>query len=207
MGGFGSGGWNAKGGSTTSNAKPLDVNRLNTSGQLKPGVTSQQYWTCGGEPSGDIGVEATGSGIALIYRTRSHGGDWHDVREPVTVIWQPCHFGGQRPYFLCPRCRAKIEKLYGLARFLCRSCNNLTYMCQRESASDRTLRKDWKLRAKLGGEPGMNNPIPDKPKGMHWSTYECVVAEISKAEALAFDFALRLIDRLDRQLGKKGFWT
>jgi hypothetical protein len=184
MGGYGSGGWNSKGRTTADQAKRLDVNYLNKSGHLKSGTMSHQYWTCGGEPSGDISVQANDGGITLIYRARTNGGEWQDVRESVTVIWEPCNFGGQRPYFLCPRCGRQIIKLYGRTRFLCRSCNNLAYQCQRESAIDRTLRKDWKLRASIGGEPGMASPIPDKPKGMHWRTYNRIIDEIHKTEAL-----------------------
>ena len=109
MGGYDSGGWNSKGRATTGDAKPLDVNYLNRSGYLTPGVTSHQSWNCGGEPAGNIGVQANDGGITLIYRTRSYGGEWQDVKEPVTIIWEPCNFGGQRPYFLCPRCGRRIE--------------------------------------------------------------------------------------------------
>ena len=207
MGGYGSGGWNSKGRGTADQAKRLDVNRLNRSGQLKPGTTSAQYWSCGGEPSGDIRVEANEGGVTLIYRTRSYGGEWQDVKEPVTIIWEPCSFGGQRPYFLCPRCGRRIVKLYGLARFLCRQCNNLGYQCQRESASDRTLRKDWKLRARLGGEPGMANPIPGKPKGMHWRTYNRIVDDIYRVESIIDDHTIALVERLTKRTSSKGnFW-
>ena len=193
---------------TTGSAKPLDVNRLNSSGQLKPGTTSAQHWSCDGEPSGDIRVEAHEGGITLIYRTRTNGGEWQDVREPVTVIWKSCNLGGQRPYFLCPRCGRQIIKLYGLARFLCRSCNNLAYQCQRESASDRTLRKDWKLRAKLGGEPGMDSPIPDKPKGMHWRTYNRIVDEIYRVESIVDEHTIALVKRLTKRTSNNGdFWS
>lgn len=208
MGGYGSGGWNSKGRGTADQAKRLDVNYLNKSGYLTPGVRSNQSWNCGGEPAGNIGVEAIDDGITLIYRTRSHGGEWQDVRESVTVIWEPCNLGGQRPYFLCPGCGRRIVKLYGLARFLCRSCNNLAYQCQRESTADRTLRKDWKLRARLGGKPGMANPIPEKPKGMHWRTYNRIVDEIYRVETIVDEFTFALVERLTKRSPNNGdFWS
>ena len=208
MGGFGSGGWNSKGRATAGQAMRLDVNGLNKSGCLEPGITSSQSWTRGGEPSGNISVQANDGGITLIYRTSTNGGEWRDVREPVTIIWEPCNFGGRRPYFLCPRCGRRIVKLYGLARFLCRSCNRLAYQCQRESGSDRALRKDWTLRAKLGGEPGMANPIPDKPKGMHWRTYNRIVDEIHRVENVVEDFSFALIARLIKRAPSSGdFWS
>lgn len=208
MGGFGSGGWNSRGRGTADQAKRLDVNYLNRAGYLTPGVTSNQSWNCGGEPAGNICIHASDDGITLVYRTSSNGGEWQDVREPVTIIWEPCNFGGQRPYFLCPRCGNRIMKLYGLDRFLCRSCNHLAYQCQRESASDRTLRKDWKLRAKLGGKPGMDSPIPDKPKGMHWRTYNRIVDEIYRVECIVDEHTIALVARLTKQTPSNGdFWS
>ena len=182
MGGYGSGGWTGR--PTTADAKPLDVNRMNRAGYLKPGTRSQQSWTRGDEPSGSIGTEANENGITLIYKTRSHGGEWQDVREYIVVTWEPCHFGGQRPYFYCPACRQRIVKLYGLARFLCRSCNRLAYQCQRETAIDRILRRDWKLRARIGGEPGIASLIPRRPKGMHKRTYNQIIDEINRTESI-----------------------
>ena len=208
MGGYGSGGWNSRGRGIADQSKRLDVNYLNRSGYLTPGATSSQSWNCGGEPAGSIGVHANDGGITLIYRSSTNGGEWQDVKEPVTIIWEPCNFGGHRPYFLCPRCGRRIVKLYGLARFLCRPCNNLAYQCQRESAADRTLRKDWKLRAKLGGEPGMDSPIPDKPKGMHWRTYNRIVDEIYRVETIVDEFTFALVERLTKQTPSNGdFWS
>jgi hypothetical protein len=208
MGGFGSGGWNSTGRATAGDAMHLDVNRLNKTGCLEPGARSRPSWTRGDEPAGNITVQANHSGLTLIYRTSTNGGEWQDVREPVTIIWEPCNFGGRRPYFLCPECGRRSVKLYGLARFLCRSCNRLAYQCQRESGSDRALRKDWKLRAKLGGEPGMSNPIPDRPKGMHWRTYNAIVDEIYRVETVVDDFTFALVARLLNRASSNGeFWS
>ena len=42
-----------------------------------------------------------------------------------------------------------------------------------------------KLRMKLGGRPGMASPLPDKPQGMHWATFERLIDRINNAEAAA----------------------
>ncbi len=191
MGGYGSGGWNRTGRAATGDTLSLDVNYMNKSGCLKPGAICRQHWTCRGEPSGDIGTEASDGGITLIYRTRSRGGECQDVRDFVAVIWEPCPFGGQRPYFLCPGCGRRIVKLYGMARFRCRQCNRLVYHCQRETKLDRVLRKDWKLRAMIGGEPGMASPIPGKPKHMHWRTYNRIIDNIYCTEALVSAYTMQ----------------
>jgi hypothetical protein len=89
MGGFGSGGWNATGKSTTSNAKPLDVNNLNKRGALQSGTFSQSSWTRGDEPAGDIQIRAHEGFIKLIYKARTDGGDWQKVDETVPLVWMP----------------------------------------------------------------------------------------------------------------------
>ena len=208
MGGFGSGGWNAKGKTTTGQALPLDVNGLNKRGALVPGTLSKSAWSWGDKPSGNIQIHANKDGINLIYKTRNNGGEWKDVNEPVPIVWEPCRYGGQRPFFLCPECGRRILKLYGLARFLCRPCNNLTYASQRERWSDRAMRKANKMRTKLGGRPGMANSIAPKPRHMHFKTYEKIKGYILDTETVAGEFTLALFKRLIKRPPNTGdFWT
>jgi hypothetical protein len=55
---------------------------------------------------------------------------WGKVYE-LSVTWTDCHYGGQRPWFLCPRCSARVGKLYqrplGIT-LACRRCQQLTYV-------------------------------------------------------------------------------
>lgn len=60
----------------------------------------------------------------------------------------------------------------GSRYFACRHCYRLAYASQRESASDRAMRRADKLRERLGWEPGILNGEGGKPKGMRWRTYE-----------------------------------
>ena len=208
MGGFGSGGWNATGRVTTGQALPLDVNALNKIGALIPGTISKSTWSHGDEPSGDIHVHANEDGINLIYKKRPNGGDWQDVNEHVSIVWEPCRYGGQRPFFLCPQCGKRILKLFGLNRFFCRPCNSLTYSSQRERWSDRAMRKANKMRTKLGGSPGMANDIAPKPLHLHFKTYKRIINEIHEAETEAGEFTLALVKRLIKRTPSTGdFWT
>jgi hypothetical protein len=49
--------------------------------------------------------------------------------------------------------------------------SNLSYQSQLESRLKRQIDKSYKARKKLGGEAGVEQIIPDKPKGLHWKSY------------------------------------
>jgi hypothetical protein len=140
------------------------------------------------------------------------GGEWQDV--DVRIVRIPCRFGGARPYFICPgvvngiTCGRRVAKLHGAGRyFLCRHCYRLAHASQRESEWDRTLRRANKIKRRLGGEPGMAAPFPQKPKGMWNRTYERLQDEVIDAEILAEEVfeiqAQRLLARIDRPSRKK----
>jgi len=181
MGGYGSGGWNARGRGTTADAWRLDVNRLNKAGALAPGSYSTCAWNRDGEPVASIQIRATESGVELIYRSRSYGDAWAQHDEHVAVSWEPCRFGGRRPFFHCPHCSRRVLQLYGVGRYLCRTCQNLTYPSQREQPQDRAFRRADGIRVRLGGEPGIANAFPEKPRYMHWRTYERLEREAYEA--------------------------
>jgi hypothetical protein len=52
------------------------------------------------------------------------------------------------------------------------ACYRLAYASQQESAHLRGLWKAQKIRMRLGGSASMLDHFPEKPKGMHWLTYE-----------------------------------
>ena len=73
--------------------------------------------------------------VILSYRhRRGLGGEWKDVKDPVSLEWTPCNFGGERPWFVCPgvvngkRCGRRVAILYGPRKyFLRRHCYDLRY--------------------------------------------------------------------------------
>lgn len=200
MGGYGSGGWNATGRPTTAEKLVLSVNVMLRDGCLAPGASACMTWTRDGEEFAKIGTAAAADGVVLSYEANGT-----PCEDRVGLEWKPCHFGGRRPYFQCPSCGRRAEKLYG-PRFKCRKCANVVYPCQRESGYHRSSRRADRLRMKLGGASGITDQIPEKPKWMRWATYDRLVAEIDKAEAMADDFTLRLIERLYRRYPETGFW-
>jgi hypothetical protein len=91
----------------------------------------------------------------------------------VSVEWTGCHFGGARPWLVCPGCWHRRAVLYyaGL-RLICRVCLDLAYPVENEDAMDRALRKAFGVRERLGQtEGGIVGPFPDRPPRMRWRTY------------------------------------
>ena len=128
-------------------------------------------------PSIQIRTEA--DRIVLNYRSRSNGDQWQPMEYPVHLEWTECNLGGRRVWFRCPAsgCGRRAAILYGGAVFACRHCHQLAYQSQREVAHDRAARRADRIRDRLNWEPGILNGGGDKPKGMHWRTFERLKAQ------------------------------
>jgi hypothetical protein len=173
MGGFGSG--RGQGGkNTTSDMRPLDVRTLQRKGLLNPGSAFGWKWTRNGEEVASIQMRTEIDLVILYYRSRSNGDDWQPMEYAVYLEWTGCNLGGRRAWFLCPAvgCGRRVAILFGGAVFACRHCHKLAYECQRETADDRAMRRADTIRRRLGWGAGIANPEGDKPKGMHWRTFE-----------------------------------
>jgi hypothetical protein len=173
LGGLSSGSWYRLSKKTTvEECHSLDVRYLHRNGLLKPGYSFSLRWSRAGRETGSIGGVAFRDQVVLLYRhRRGLSREW----EVVPLEWTPCNFGGERPWFNCPGsgCGRRVAVLYGPGRyFLCRHCYDLRYESQREDESHRAMRRAQKIRERLGGSANMMEPFPEKPKGMHWKTYE-----------------------------------
>ena len=206
MGGTGSGNWyrfDKK--TTTEECRSLDVRRFRREGLLKPGHWFSWCWWRAEEKVASIGVFVRQDRLVLAYRHRSGpGGEWEDVKEPVPLTWTACNFGGERPWFICPGtgCGRRVAVLYGPGRyFLCRYWYDLTYESQRENEMTRTLRRAQTIRERLGGSANMTNPFPEKPKGMHWRTYERLWWEHHEAEMEQLIGMREWLDRFEKKIG------
>lgn len=190
MGGYGSG-KRGSGHPTTDSLLFLDIRYLRRSGLLHQAPDSPYSftlsWSCRGKPSGNISVFVPHSGapyppeIILSYRTQARGDrDWKDVDERVAIETTPCHYGGERPWFLCPRCFDRRGVLFSVdGRFRCRACHGIAYSSTRETEEDRAIRRALVIQKRLGGHKygTVFDPEP-KPPHMHWATYERICNEL-----------------------------
>jgi hypothetical protein len=166
-------------------------------------------WSRADRETGSIRGAVEGNGrperVILTYRHRRGPGDEReDVQEPVPLTWTACNFGGERPWFVCPGsgCGRRVAILYGLGRyFLCRHCYDLVYESQREDKMHRALRRAQKIREGLGGSPNMMKPFPEKPKGMHWSTYNRFWWEHHEAEMAQLAGLREWLDKFEEKVG------
>jgi hypothetical protein len=100
MGGYGSGRPSHK--QKAENCRSLDVNRLLREGCLRPGRRGNWVWSHDGEEVGRIGYKTEDGRLVLNYRVSQQGGDWEAITQSIRIIQADCHYGGQRPYFVCP---------------------------------------------------------------------------------------------------------
>jgi hypothetical protein len=210
MGGVGSGNWYRFHKKTTAEeTHSVDVRYLHREGLLEPGRWFSLRWSRAGRETGSIRGVVDGSArpeqVLLLYRHRSGPRtEWEDVHEPVALEWTGCNFGGERPWFVCPGlgCGRRAAILYGEGRyFLCRHCYDLVYESQRENQMTRALRRAQAIRERLGGSANMTKPFPEKPKGMHWRTYERLSWEHDEAEMEQLAGLREWLDRLERKGG------
>ena len=147
----------------------------------------------------------------VMYRARGWGdGEWKPLEQRVPITWTACYFGGHRPWFVCSvysggrYCGRRVALLYGAGElFACRRCYGLAYASQREASYFRDVDKAQKIRIELGGSPNMSEAFPDKPKGMHWQTYERFRRAHDVAEASSITGLMRYIDGQDRRAGAR----
>jgi len=132
------------------------------------------------------------------------------VEQGVTIAWTPCRFGGERPWFICSVCTngtycgRQVTKLYVAGRlFACRHCYQLAYASQQESAYQRGLWKAQKIGMRLGGSASMLNHFPEKPKGMHWRTYERLSCVHDAAQARSIIGMMGFVMRLRRRIYRR----
>lgn len=179
MGGFGSGRAYRRGKNTTTDLRPLDIRMLKRKKLLIQGSKFSWYWSRNRQNEASITISVEVNRIILNYRCIGNTGEGEQKNYPVYLDWTKCNAGGQRVWFKCPasECGKRVAVLYGGTIFACRNCHKLVYACQSETYDQRAMRRADKIRLRLGWVTGIANPTGDKPKGMHWRTYELLLAK------------------------------
>jgi hypothetical protein len=150
----------------------LDVRWLKRQGALSSGRRLEVRQTVNGRFCEEVTVCGGGSAVEVI----SSGG-----RESIPLTYTAQPFGGQRTWFHCSGCCQRAAILYGFP-FRCRQCWRLAYPSQRQDRWTRVVRWPQKCRERLGGSANMLDPFPERPKGLHRSTYWRLMARATAAE-------------------------
>lgn len=171
MGGRGSGRRSSYSGKAeTSDSMPLDIRKITRKGLLVPGNSFSWQWLVNDREVAGISIRVDSQSVVLSYSMKSTG---EVVEQRVQTQTSPCHLGGQRYWFTCPRCGKRVAVLYAPGRyFACRLCGGLAYATQKEGAGDRAMRQADRIRKRLGWVAGIAHGDGSKPKGMHWKTYQ-----------------------------------
>ena len=83
--------------------------------------------------------------ITLTYTISSEGVPVKSVIENVELATTPCHFGGERVWFVCPGCGARTRYLAAGDRFRCSTCYPVRYPSQVLSRRENRRRKLYRL--------------------------------------------------------------
>jgi len=154
----------------------IDLGWLNRKKLLNPGQWSSIRWSVRGKETGSIKLKLFGGGVELNYRARQRGEDWQQIEEVIPLVETTTNFAGRRQWFQCLSCSRRCRIIYGGVWFRCRKCQGLRYESQYEPPFARAASRALKIRDKLGGKGGIDEPFPEKPKGMRWRTYGRLMA-------------------------------
>lgn len=168
--GAGRPGWRVK----AEHCRSIDVRRFAALGVLKPGTWGWEWR----DPEtkalqGSIGLHSASTGLRLQYTLNGEARSQH-----VPLTRTACQLGGDRPWFLCPRCGRRVAVLYLRASgFACRHCQKVTYASQCADAIGRTWIKQRKLERRLGEHWA-------RPPNMRSATHQRILRAILACETV-----------------------
>ena len=157
----------------------FDIREVAGRGLLVAGTAFNFTWTKGdGDRLGSIDIRVTGNPerVTLYYQWSVNGNAPQGVDCSIAIERTKCFYGGNRPWFLCPKCGWRCGVLYfsgrGAGLYECRDCVKVTYTSQCQDSLGRTWIKQRKIEARL--VDGWH-----RPKGMHWETYDRLRDEVA----------------------------
>ena len=204
MGASGSG--RRGGGRCTDDMCALDIRAIKRSGLLEDGRLFAWTWRSYEKCIASVALWIDGDRARLTYslgRTPSDGAVTEPLVHWIEITSTPCALGGRRAWWVCPMraCGRRVSVLYGGRRvFACRHCHRLAYRSQRETQTDRIIRRSEKIKKRLGWPVGLLNHGAGKPKGMHWRTYWRLLRRHVDARAIALEAFGERMGMLNRKL-------
>ena len=168
-------------------------------------ISVRDWLRIGGFDADDYGTMYPRTGCAVRYRvdgdasslTLAHELTGRAIEQRVPLQRTPLHYGGERPWFACPRCsrRAAIFFLGADGIFGCRRCSNVSYASQSEDSVDRAWRKQRKIERRLGADH-------TQPEGMQFRTYLRLKRLIAQCEMRRLEVLAAFVDRVRATTGK-----
>ena len=133
----------------------------------------------------------TASSIDLAYSYRGKS-----YRYSIRLDKTACHFGNYRHWWLCPSCSKRVSVLYCAGTYVCRHCLSVPYGSQLQQPIDRLFSRVEAIRARLSWRAGIAHGYGAKPKGMHHSTYDRLVAENDKLVQKICGVSMAMIENI-----------
>ncbi len=173
---------------TTDACLQVDIRKLARDGLLKPGAEGSFLER---KSKYEIRLVSGQDRMRFQHGLSMLAGFRRLAEDVVTIDWTECNYGGSRPWFLCLGCGRRVGILYGRRvkrdgsklpvrnrTLKCRQCHDLGYASQHDEWDQRMRRRANKIWARIGGRYG------NKPKRMHWRTYDRLVDEARYFEDL-----------------------
>lgn len=207
------GGWNSgrRGGlPTVEDGLRLDLGQLMRQGHIRLGCRTSGPLTwryaATGEEVASIMFEADCADLSSVCIRLTYTAKGTPMDYRLWLERTPCHFGGFRWWWRCPRSGRRVRVLClppGETMFVARAVYRLPYRSQRERPIQRSHDRLRRLYRKIGGTyQYFEDPTPARPKGMHRRTYERLVQAVERAEVEHDRVWLAGSQRLLQRLGR-----
>lgn len=159
----------------------LDVSELPCAATELP-LTVTKYWERRGRVVGCVDCTISVSQVCLDHVQV----DGRRGSTSIALTTTRPHFGGKRRWFVCPNCGRRCSKVYLRSSFVCRTCAKAVYPSQYAYLRVAGEAKAKTARSRLGIQANFGIVDAQKPKGMHWKTYQKLEQLIWDAD-IAFD--------------------
>ena len=180
MGGFGSGRRGNASKGVTSECPQIRISDFLANGLLSDGRCGTIHLVVNSE-NYTLGFRTEETAIVFKYFAVTESLANRLYVHTVTINWTNCNYGGFRAWFVCPSCSRQCGVLYIGPRELelgCRKCQNLCYRSQLNDVFDRTLRKVYRYRGRLGLHGTFLDREPlIRPRYMHNSKFLRILIE------------------------------